>query len=343
MVKKLDYASSGVDRKVREKAKQVFASFKDTYHLSRFGKIRETPFNILYPLGFGTGFYQVKTADGVGTKVLLAELANKHDTIGLDAVAMVVNDCIRCGAAPLALTDIIDVKKSTPELLNEIQKGLNAGAVEANCPLVGGETADVPELMSSLYHVNMDCVGVVAQDEVIDGSKIKPGDVVIGLRSSGVHSNGISLVRRALFKKWGGKYKGDETVESTGRSVLHEALVPTRIYVKPFLKLIKRVKVLGAVHITGDAYLKFEKLTKHGFHFNNFKPHQIFKMVQEAGKVSTKEMFKTFNQGWGFAVIVRRKDADAALQSLGEEAEVIGEVVERGISIEYAGKRFSLK
>jgi Phosphoribosylaminoimidazole (AIR) synthetase len=169
MAKRLDYASSGVDRVGREKAKATLSFLRNTYSLSHYGTIIETPFNVLYPIGFGTDLYQAKTSDGVGTKVLLAELAGKHDTIGIDAVAMVANDCIRCGAMPLALTDIIDVKKSTPELLGEIQKGLCAGAAEAGCPLVGGETADLPEIMAVPYHINADCVGLVARDEIIDG------------------------------------------------------------------------------------------------------------------------------------------------------------------------------
>ena len=344
MAKGLDYASAGVDRAGREKAKAELSFLRNTYSLSRYGSIIETPFNVLYPLGFGTDLYQVKTSDGVGTKVLLAELAGKHDTIGIDAVAMVVNDCIRCGALPLALTDIIDVRRSTPELLREIQKGLSTGAAEAGCPLVGGETADLPELMAAPYHINADCVGIVSREEIIDGSKIKHGDKIIGMRSSGLHSNGISLARKALFKKWGGKYEGSELIESTGRSILLEALEPTRIYVKQFMRLKKSVDVLGAVHITGDAYLKFKRITRHGMRFWNFKPPEIFKLIQVAGKIDIEEMFKTFNMGWGFAVFVRKNDVDEALQVLGDDAEVIGEVVqEQGVGIRYGGKRFLLR
>jgi len=343
MAERLTYAASGVDRGTREKAKATLAFLKNTYSLSHYGEIIETPFNVLYPLGLGTNIYQVKTSDGVGTKVLIAELAEKHDTIGIDAVAMVANDCIRCGAAPLAITDTIDVKKSTPELLGELQKGLGEGAREADCPLVGGETADVPELMATAYQINADCVGNVGKDEIIDGSRIKHGDVIIGIRSSGLHSNGISLARKALFRKWGGKYCGGEVVESTGRTILHEALEPTRIYVKQFLKLRKKVDVLGAVHITGDAYLKFRKLTAHGMRFNNFKPQEIFALVQSAGKVEMPEMFKTFNMGWGFALFVREEEAESALQSLGDNAEAIGEVVrENSVLIEHAGKKIRL-
>ena len=199
------YKEAGVDRGLRKRAKGSFRDFNLTFRYSGRGKIFKTPFNNLYSVG--RGVYQVKTADGVGTKVLLAELANKHNTIGIDAVAMVVNDCVRCGAKPLALTDIIDIKKSTPKLLKEIEKGLIKGAKEAECPIVGGETADVPEILSASYHLNCDCVGEVEKEKIIDGKKIKAGDVVLGFRSSGVHSNGFTLLRKVLFKKWSGRYQ----------------------------------------------------------------------------------------------------------------------------------------
>lgn len=344
MEKSLDYASSGVDREGREKAKAVLSGIRSTYSLSRYGPVVETPFNILYPVLPSGRLYHVKTSDGVGTKVLLAELAGKHDTIGIDAIAMVANDCIRCGADPVALTDIIDVKKSTPELLRALQKGLVAGAEEAGCPLVGGETADVPELMSAPYHINADCVGAVERANIIDGMKIRPGDTVIGIRSSGIHSNGLSLARKALFRKWGGKFEGGEKVESTGNSVLLEALTPTRIYVGEFERLKAAVPVLGAVHVTGDAYLKFARLSRHGFSFHSFMPHEIFELIRSSGNISWEEMFKTFNMGWGFAVIVRRGDSGAALQALGSDSEVIGEVVkEPGIVVEHAGSRLVLR
>jgi len=336
----MDYASSGVDRAAREKAKSALSSLEGTYSLSQYGKVVRTPFNVLYPLG--NGLLQVKTSDGVGTKVMLAQLAEKHDSIGIDAVAMVVNDCIRCGAAPLALTDTIDVQKSTPELLGALQKGLAAGAMEADCPIVGGETADVPELMAAPYHINADCVGNVEKSEVIDAGKIREGDRIIGLPSSGIHSNGMSLARRALFRKWGGKYEGSEPVSTTGRSILLEALQPTKIYVKPFLKLMRDVDVRGAVHVTGDAYLKFLRLGSHGFSFANFKPPEIFSLIQAAGNISDEEMFRTFNMGWGFAVIVSREDADDALQRLPGGAESIGEITREGVTVEFKGRKFPL-
>lgn len=336
-----NYAQAGVNRKIREKAKKSLKDFESTYKLSKHGKVIKTPFNDLYPVG--GGIYQVKTADGVGTKVLLAELTRKHDTIGIDAVAMVVNDCIRCGANPIAITDMIDIKKSEPKLLKEIQAGLIKGAKEANCPIMGGETADVPEILNTNYHINCDCVGEVKKEKIITGKEIKPGNIIIGFRSSGIHSNGVSLVRRVLFKKWGGKFDNFEIPKGFNRPLVYETLEPTKIYVKPFLKINEKFRILGAINITGDAYLKFKKLTKNfGFHFFNFKPHLIFNLIQEAGKINLKEMFSVFNMGWGFVIIVQKEDTENVLDLLKKEkvkAETIGKVIKDKKIINKLGSR----
>lgn len=333
------YLEAGVDRELRSKAKEHLADLKSTLSFSRHGATIETPFNTLYPVG--NEIFHVKTADGVGTKVLLAQLAGKHDTIGIDAVAMVVNDCIRCGARPLAITDVIDIRKSEPEILVELQRGLGIGARESECPLVGGETADVPELMNALYHINCDCVGEVERSKIINGERISVGDVITGLKSSGVHSNGISLLRKVLFKEWGGKFDAFEKPDGFDQELVLEALEPTKIYVKEFLNAADKVDILGAVNITGDAYLKFRKVTRLGLEFDNFRPQPIFMLMQESG-VSMEEMFKTMNMGWGFAVMVKKKDADSALQAL-PGSEVIGRITDRGIAINFQNKRIILE
>jgi phosphoribosylformylglycinamidine cyclo-ligase len=338
--KRYTYFQAGVDRKLREKAKRHLVDIESTYKLSKYGKVIQTPFNNLYPIGENK--YQVKTSDGVGTKVLLAELAGKHDTIGIDAVAMVVNDCIRSGARPLAITDMIDIEKSEPELLKEIQKGLIKGAKEAGCPLVGGEIADLPELLNTSYHINCDCVGEVKKQDIITGKKIKPGSIIIGLPSSGVHSNGITLARKTLFKRWGGKFDDFEVPNGLTKPLIYEALEPTKIYVKPFLKVAKRFKILATCHITGDAYLKFKKLMSGsiGLEFNNFKPQPIFNLLENY--INIKEMFQTFNMGWGFAAIVRKEDVNNILAFL-RDVEVIGEVTSsRRIIINYQRKNIVL-
>jgi len=340
------YAKAGVDRKLRNKAKRLLKGFELTYNLGKYKRMIKTPFNILYSIS--NEMYHVKTCDGIGTKVLLAELAGKHDTIGQDGIAMVVNDCIRCGAKPIAITDIIDIKKSEPKLLKEIQKGLISGVKQADCPLIGGETADVPELLNTTYHINCDCVGEVRKQDVITGEKIKQGDVIIGFQSSGIHSNGLTLVRKVLFKKWGGKFNAFDIPKGLSKPLIYEALAPTKIYVKPFFKIAERFNILAAVHITGDAYLKFKKLDKNclGFEFDNFKPQPIFNLIQEVGKISNQEMFRVFNMGWGFAIIVRKKDVDKILKLLKIQrvkAGVIGRVIkERKIIINYKNKKIIL-
>lgn len=333
------YAEAGVDRELRSKAKKYLINLKSTFELSKHGKIIETPFNNLYPIG--NDIFHVKTSDSVGTKVLLAQLAEKHDTIGIDGIAMVVNDCIRCSAQPIALTDIIDTKKSDPTIIEELQKGLKTGAHESDCPLIGGEIADVPEIINASYNIICDCVGEVEKNKIITGKDIKPGDIIIGLRSSGVHSNGISLLRKVLFKKWGGVFDAFAKPNNFDRELIYESLEPTKIYVKPFLNAAKEIDILGAVHVTGDAYLKFKKLTNFGFEFDNFKPQPIFNLIREFG-ISIEEMFKTFNMGWGFAVIVRKEDADDALQLL-KNSEIIGKVIDKGLIIKFDGKKIVLE
>ena len=339
------YTRAGVNRKLRERAKKYLRRFETTFKLAKYGKVIKTPFNTLYPVG--KDIYQVKTSDGVGTKVLLAQLINKHDTIGIDAVAMVVNDCIRSGARPIAITDMIDIKKSEPKLLKEIQKGLIRGAREASCPIIGGEIADLPELLNATYHINCDCVGEVKKEKIITGRKVKIGDIIIGFPSSGIHSNGLSLARKILFKKWGGKYNPFDKPEDLNFPLIYECLKPTKIYVQPFLKVAEKFEILGAVNITGDAYLKFRKLTRNfGFEFSNFKPQSIFNLIQKIGKVNLKEMFSVFNMGWGFAIIVKKKDVSDILELLKKEknrAETIGRVIkEKKIIINYQNKKIVL-
>lgn len=333
----LTYAESGVDRDKRKAAKKGFSGFESTFSMSRHGEMIKTPFNTLYPVG--GEFYHVKTCDGIGTKVLLSEAAGRHDTIGEDAIAMVVNDCIRCGARPIALTNVIDIRKSEPQILSELQKGLQRGAELSGCPLVGGETADVPELLSTHYHINCDCVGEVRKESIITGERIEPGDVVIGMRSSGAHSNGVSLMRKALFRRWGGRHEFRDVPDGFDMELVRHALEPTRIYVRDFLRLRKSFDILGAVHITGDAYLKFQRLTRYGFVFDNFRPHPIFSLIQESGRVEEAEMFRTFNMGWGFGLIVRPGDADDVLQEA-RESESIGTVTENpGVVIKQGDRK----
>jgi len=345
----MNYAESGVDREQRKKAKEFGALFEG---------LVETPYNSLFLAGEKR--MACLCVDGVGTKVLLAQAVGKHESIGVDGAAMVLNDCIRSGCKPIATSDTIDISESQPKILKELVNGFSMASEEAGAKVVSGETADVRELLNGMkgkahYQMNCSCYGEAGESEVVYGNKIEAGDKIIGLRSSGLHSNGISLARKALFNEWGGAFDFFDEPEGIERPLAEEALVPTKIYVKPVLKAMKELEVKGAVHVTGDAYLKFKNLSRCspiGFEFTNFKPQRIFGLIQEAAQkkgrvVRDEEMFKTFNMGWGFALVIPKKECDEAIQMLknnGIESEEIGEASEKKgeVKISWKGRTFSL-
>ena len=357
--RKFTYASAGVDRELRAESKKALKVLRETYKFSRYGEIFQLPYGNIFP--FRENLYLDFVIEGVGTKVLVAQLAEKYDTIGIDGVAMAVNDVIRSGARPLAVADNIHAQISDPALVREWMKGIVKGATEAECVVPSGEIGDVAELIKGLvkgkgFDMVFASIGEVSKEKVITGRNIKKGDVIIGLRSSGIHSNGVSLARRILFKRWDGKYDPYDVPEGLDREVVYEVLEPTRIYVKPLLRVAEEVEVKAAVHITGDAYLKFDRLTRFseniGFEFDNFKPQPIFGLIQRTaselgGVITDEEMFKTFNMGWGFAVIVDENDEDEAVEVVeknGVQAEQIGRVTEsKGIRIFYKDKKIILK
>jgi len=353
------YAKAGVDRKLRAESKKALELLEKTYKFSSFGEIVRLPYGNIFPISENRFLDLV--IEGVGTKVLVAQLAEKYDTIGIDGVAMAVNDVIRSGAKPLAVTDNIHAEVSDPKLVEEWMKGIVKGAEEAECIVPSGEIGDVAEIISGLaegkgFDMVFACIGLLSKEQIIYGNNLKPGDVVIGLRSSGLHSNGITLARKVLFKQWGGKYDPFEIPEGLTRELVYEVLEPTRIYVKPFFKLRNHVEVKAAVHITGDAYLKFEKLMGFskgiGFVFDNFRPQPIFELIQKTapevkGVITDEEMLKTFNMGWGFAVVVEKGEVDQALDVLersGVESEPIGRVVdEEIIAVIYKNREIVLR
>ncbi len=357
MTHKLAYSSTGVDRDQRAESKKALQTLKETYVHSHYGKVVELPYGQIFPFH---DRYLDLVIEGVGTKVLLAQLAEKYDTIGIDGIAMAVNDVIRSGAKPLAIADNIHAQVSDPALVQEWMKGIAKGAEESECVVPSGEIGDVSDLIKGLHQgkgfdMVFASIGEVAKDKVITGKSVKPGDPIIGFRSSGVHSNGISLVRKVLFTQWGGKYEPHVVPDGLTREIVNEVLEPTRIYVKPFLRLTEQLDLKGAVHITGDAYLKFDRLTKFspgiGFEFNNFKPQPIFSLIQDTARrlkspITDDEMFKTFNMGWGFALILNKTDANKALDILGKTergAEQIGRVTDSpGIKILYKNKKIKL-
>lgn len=358
MRKKLTYAEAGVDRELRVKSKARLAILKRTYKFSRYGKILQLPYGNIFP--FHDSYLDL-VIEGVGTKVLLAQLANKYDTIGIDAVALAVNDVIRSGARPLAIADNIHAHVSDPFLVGEWMRGITEGATQAECLVPSGEIGDVAEIVRGVvegkgFDMIVACVGELSRQEIIFGNNIKPKDVVIGLRSSGIHSNGISLARKVLFKQWGGKYEPHSIPDGLDREIIYEALEPSKIYVKPVLNAAREHKIKGLVNITGDAYLKFDRLMKFsrgiGFEFDNFKPQPIFRLIQETASelrrpIQDEEMLKTFNMGWGFAVLIEKTDEESIIKSFRKdrvEAEQIGRIIdsEKIIAL-YKGKKILLE
>lgn len=285
----------------------------------------------------------VSGTDGVGTKLKLAFLLNKHDTIGIDCVAMCVNDIICCGAKPLLFLDYIALGKNVPERVADIVKGVADGCVETGCALVGGETAEMPGFYPiDEYDVAGFSVGVVDKEKMLNPENVKPTDVLIALPSSGVHSNGFSLVRKVFDLENHPENVHKEVLGSTLGEVL---LTPTKLYVKPILELIKNIDVKSIVHVTGGGFYEnipraLNDKTKAVIDKNKVKVLPIFNLIQETGNIPERDMFNTFNMGVGMIAIVSKDDANKALEVLkvqGQDAYVIGEVTHGNKDIEIIG------
>ncbi|MGM9586879.1 MAG: phosphoribosylformylglycinamidine cyclo-ligase [Candidatus Limivicinus sp.] len=277
----------------------------------------------------------VSGTDGVGTKLKLAFLMDKHDTVGIDCVAMCVNDIICCGAKPLFFLDYIACGKNEPERIAQIVAGVAEGCVQSGAALIGGETAEMPGFYPvDEYDLAGFSVGVVDKCKVLDNSTMRPGDVVIALPSSGVHSNGFSLVRK-VFDVENSDIKSP-VAELGGKSIGETLLTPTKIYVKPMLALFEAVKVKGVSHITGGGfYENIPRSIPQGLGARIEKSAvrvlPIFDLIAKKGNIPERDMFNTFNMGVGMSVVVAAEDADKALQVLrenGEDAYIIGSIVE---------------
>ena len=283
----------------------------------------------------------VSGTDGVGTKLKIAFLMNRHDTIGIDCVAMCVNDIICCGAQPLFFLDYIACGKNVPEVIEQIVKGVCEGCVQAGCALIGGETAEHPGMMpEDEYDLAGYSTGIVDKAKVIDNRTMKAGDVVIALPSSGVHSNGFSLVRKVFDVE---NADLNAPVEALGgKSLGEELLTPTKIYVKPVLALLKEVAVRGISHITGGGfYENIPRCIPDGLcariEKSRVKVLPVFGLIAEKGGISEHDMFNTYNMGVGMSVIVPADEAEKALKVLrdnGVDAYTIGEIVEGESKIE---------
>jgi phosphoribosylformylglycinamidine cyclo-ligase len=277
--------------------------------------------------------------DGVGSKVLVAEMLQRYDTIGIDCVAMNVNDAICVGAEPISFLDYIAIERATPAILEEIGKGLHEGARLAGVTIVGGEISQLPEIIKGhgpgqgVDLVGM-CAGLVPLDRVIVGREVEPGDVVVGVRSNGIHSNGFTLARRALFDQ--GKLEPERHVPRLGRTLGDELLRPTHIYVRPVVELLARrdVPIRALAHITGDGLLNLTRIDATvGFRLDALPPPQpIFDLIQSSGNVPAREMYRVFNMGVGFCLVLG--DDGAGLRAVtdtfaahGFETQVIGRAI----------------
>ncbi len=282
----------------------------------------------------------VSGTDGVGTKLKMAFLMDKHDTVGIDCVAMCVNDIICCGAKPLFFLDYIAVGKNFPEKIAQIVSGVAEGCVQSGCALIGGETAEMPGFYpEDEYDLAGFSVGVVDKEKVLDNKTIKSGDIIIALPSSGVHSNGFSLVRK-VFDVENSNIR-TAVSELGGKSVGETLLTPTKIYVKPMLALFDSIRVKAVSHITGGGfYENIPRSIPDGFGAKieraAVRVLPIFDLISKTGNIPERDMFNTFNMGVGMSVVVAKEDADRALEILkanGEDAYIMGEIAASGESV----------
>ena len=314
------YSEAGVDIDASERATEaLIAQIKGVNRKGDGEAIKlDNGFAGLVKLGDGA---LAMCTDGVGSKLLLAEEMNSIHTVGIDCVAMNTNDLICVGAEPLSFVDYVALDKPDEKLMAKIGMGLAEGCKQSNCTLSGGETAILPELVHG-FDIAGTSVGYVKQDKIIDGTKIVEGNVLIGLKSSGPHSNGYTLIRK-LFD--GDKELGKKLVE------------PTRIYVKEVMELINQVNVNGIAHITGGGLDNISRINDNfQYAINNPLPvPSVFDWLQEKGNIETKEMYRTFNMGMGMIIIVNKADAEKSVSILGKHAQVIGSV-ENGKSVTHS-------
>ena len=296
---KFDYAKAGVD--IRKEEKAIKALVGKIKHIRKgFGEpILMGHYASVIDVGVGLAI----TTDGVGSKIMVAEALNKFDTIGIDCVAMNVNDLIAIGAEPIAMVDYIAIQKPDERIMEEIAVGLEKGCEIANITLVGGETATLPEMINGIDLVGT-AIGVVEKDKIITGEKIEIGDVIVAIESSGIHSNGLTLARKVVEKS-GLSYED----EFDGKTIGEELLTPTRIYIE-VLDIVKNYDVHGLAHITGGGMLNLKRLKNVRFVIDKpLKPQKIFSFIQELGNVDEDEMYRTFNMGMGFMIILPKDEA----------------------------------
>lgn len=269
------------------------------------------------------------STDGVGSKILIAEMMDKYDTIGIDCIAMVVNDILCVGAEPIALVDYLAVEEPNPKMAAEIAEGLVKGAKESKISIIGGETASLPGIIKN-FDLAGTGIGFVDVDKIITGEDIKPGNVLIGIESNGIHSNGYSLARKTIFDEAG--LTINDKMPNGNTTIGEELLKPTTLYVEPIVALFKKdYKINGLAHITGGGFTNLNRLKKGvGYEINNLpEVPEIFKLIYEQN-VPLKEMYKVFNMGIGFVVIADEEEADKIINTLNNycNCQIIGKVID---------------
>jgi phosphoribosylformylglycinamidine cyclo-ligase len=341
-MKPLTYRDAGVDVEAGDEAVRRIAPIaRSTFRPEVLGGIGGFAGFVRVPTGYAEPVL-VSSTDGVGTKLKVAFLADRHDTVGIDLVAMGVNDLLVHGAEPLYFLDYIGAAHLDPGRVETLVRGIAAGCLQAGCALIGGETAELPDLYAAgEYDLAGFAVGIVERARIIDGAAVRPGDVVLGLASTGLHSNGYSLARRIVFDVM--KLGAGSTLPGTARTVADELLEPTRIYVKPVLELLAQVSVHAMAHVTGGGITgNLPRVLPTGCRARIRRPRwpvpAVFTALAAAGRVSETEMFRTFNMGIGYVLVVAPGDVDTVL-GLKALADIgvfrIGDIVagERGVEL----------
>jgi phosphoribosylformylglycinamidine cyclo-ligase len=315
----MTYARAGVDVSQVRKSHEALARRLESTFKTRKGKVGHP----VFPIGHYAGLVDLNDGrvlslhtDSVGTKVIIAQLSSKYDTIGIDCVAMCANDLICTGTEPISFLDYLAMARHDRRIVEEIAVGLVEGANQGGMAIIGGETAIVPDLLSN--DAGLDLVGMAAgigrKKDLILGDNIRTGDALVGVASSGIHSNGLTLARKILLRE----YKLREKVPELGRSLGEELLEPTRIYVKPVLEATRKLEVHGLAHITGGAFAKLDRILEQarlGASIEQLPPTPgIFRIIQKYGRVSDREMYRTFNMGVGFVLICPQRAEDAIIR-----------------------------
>ncbi|MFQ5920466.1 MAG: phosphoribosylformylglycinamidine cyclo-ligase [Nitrososphaerales archaeon] len=330
---KIRYKDAGVDLAKIKKAHKTIEDLISSTH--RFHP------SVISGYGHYAGLIEIADdkvvamhTDGVGTKVLIAQMARRFDTVGIDCIAMNVNDVICVGAKPTAFVDYIAVRKPNERLVREVTKGLVKGAKQASVAIVGGETAVMPDVITgygnddeTAFDLAGTVIGIIKKNKLVLGKKITGDDIIIGVESNGLHSNGYSLARKVLLRR----YRMQQSVRELGTKLGEEMLKPTRIYVKPVLEILKNSEVRGLAHITGGAFTKLTRLTdKFSFELQNMpEPQAIFSLIQKHARIDYRELYRTFNMGIGFCVVAPKGTEDKIIRTFrrhGMKSGVIGKM-----------------